>query len=228
MNHFELNDTMKFLLNILFSFLLIASITGCGVKKDDFKKENEKTNSSETKDNKSGGQSPGKFEIKTKTGKIFSVIIEPQSGKVSDIYVYGTGFENSTDTVYINDAFAYDNAVLADLDGNGFEELYIITKSRGTDAYLNLSGVVSNNDKSYTPVYIQNIEENDLKPGKTFEGYMGRDKFTFEKDRIVREFPVYKESDTMDKPSGGTRKVFYKLTAGEASWQLKVAEENKK
>jgi len=220
---------MKHLSIIFFSFFLIFAITGCGDKKDGSKKDSEKTSSSEIPANNNAK----KIEMKTKTGKTFTITIAPKSGKISDIFVFGTGFGNSSDTVYsdtvyINDAFLYDNAVLADLDGNGFEELYIITKSKGTDSYLNLSGVVSNNDKSYTPVYIQNIDENDLKAGKNFDGYMGHDKFTFEKDRIVREFPVYKENDTMDKPSGGTRKVFYKLTAGEAAWQLKVAEDNKK
>jgi hypothetical protein len=218
---------MKYLINILLGFILIASITGCGVKKDESKKENGKTTSSEVPVSKSGEQTPGKTELKTKTGKTFTVIIEPQSGKVSDIYVYGTGFAKFLDTVYINDAFLYENAVLADLDGNGFEELYIITKSKGTDAYLNLSGVVSSKDTSYFPVFIQNIEDNDLKQGNKFEGYMGHDKFTFEKDRILREFPVYKETDTLGKPSGGIRKVFYKLSAVDSTWQLKIEEDKK-
>jgi hypothetical protein len=43
---------------------------------------------------------------------------------------------------------------------------------------------------------------------------MGHDQFSFEKGMLVRSFPVYKENDSNDKPSGGNRKIFYKLVSG--------------
>jgi hypothetical protein len=41
-------------------------------------------------------------------------------------------------------------------------------------------------------------------------------------NRLVRHYPVYKDTDTNAQPSGGTRQLQYRLTAGEASWQLEI------
>ncbi|MBL0108749.1 MAG: hypothetical protein IPP52_16065 [Ignavibacteria bacterium] len=53
-----------------------------------------------------------------------------------------------------------------------------------------------------------------MKSGKMFEGYMGHDSIYTEKEKLVREFLVYKSSDTNNNPTGGKRKVFYKLSPG--------------
>jgi hypothetical protein len=41
-------------------------------------------------------------------------------------------------------------------------------------------------------------------------------------NNIVRRFPIYKDTDTDDKPTGGMRQLQYKLTQGEAGWVLKL------
>jgi len=37
---------------------------------------------------------------------------------------------------------------------------------------------------------------------------------------VAQRFPIYKDNDTDDKPTGGWRQLQYKLTQGEASWLL--------
>ncbi|MND87841.1 hypothetical protein D3C80_798500 [compost metagenome] len=56
---------------------------------------------------------------------------------------------------------------------------------------------------------------------KLSDGYMGHDSFHIEKNRLIRSFPIYKETDPNAAPSGGTRKINYQLMPGEASWVLK-------
>ena len=215
---------LKNIISVSFILILSSVLTGCGGKKDSVRTQNGKLSSSEIP----ADNVPKKIEMKTKTGMTFVINIISGNGSLSDIGVTGSGFENSRDTVFFRDVYPYEQAVLADIDGNGYEEIYIITKSTGSGSYLNLYSVASNNDKSYTPVNVQSIDDRDLKPGKNFEGYMGHERFIFEKGRIIREFPVFKEGDTNANPTGGTKKIYYKLSRGEASWQLKVAEENKK
>lgn len=161
-------------------------------------------------------------EYKTKSGKGFQVISRKLNQSLTDILILGIGFENSRDTVKFMESEPFNTAFLADLNNDGFEELYIITKSSGSGSYMNIHGVASNRDKSYSNIAIQTISEKDLKEGKDFFGYMGHDKITAEKDALVREFPVYKQGDTNNNPTGGNKKVFYKLIAGENSYQLKV------
>ena len=60
------------------------------------------------------------------------------------------------------------------------------------------------------------------KEDKHFEGYMGHDIFTIEKNKLVRTFPIYNKGDTNQNPTGGERKLIYGLYSGEAMWQLKI------
>lgn len=161
-------------------------------------------------------------DYKTKSGKGFQVISRKLNESLSDILVVGSGFENSRDTIKFLESEPFSTAFLADLNSDGFEELYIITKSTGSGSYLNIHGVASNKDKSYSNIAIQTLSEKDMDEGKDFFGYMGHDKISIEKDALLREFPVYKKGDTNDNPTGGRKKVLYKLIAGENSYKLNV------
>jgi hypothetical protein len=197
-------------MRIIIALLFVVFLFGCG-KKDEAK------NTDKIVENKMVIN-----DYKTKSGKGFQVISRKLNQSLTDILVLGIGFENSRDTVKFMESEPFNTALLADLNNDGFEELYIITKSSGSGSYLNIHGVASNKDKSYSNIAIQTISEKDLKEGKDFFGYMGHDKITTEKDALVREFPVYKQGDTNNNPTGGNQKVFYKLIAGENSYQLKI------
>ena len=51
--------------------------------------------------------------------------------------------------------------------------------------------------------------------------HMGHDKFSISGNHLVRTFPVYEDGDSNASPSGGTRKLEYKLIPGESGLQLK-------
>jgi hypothetical protein len=53
-------------------------------------------------------------------------------------------------------------------------------------------------------------------------GYMGHDVFSIENNKLIRVFPIYKEDDTNQNPTGGIRKLVYTLYPGEAGWQLRI------
>jgi hypothetical protein len=53
-------------------------------------------------------------------------------------------------------------------------------------------------------------------------GYMGRDRFSVAGDRLVRQFPLYRDGDSNAAPSGGTRQLHYRLMPREASWALQL------
>jgi hypothetical protein len=57
---------------------------------------------------------------------------------------------------------------------------------------------------------------------KASKGYRGRDEFAVVENVLARRFPIYRERDTIEKPSGGMRQLQYKLFPGEASWAMKV------
>ncbi len=141
----------------------------------------------------------------------------PLGQSLSSIKISTKDFEYNYPEIYkerdpISDIF------LSDLDSNGFDEIYIITTSVGSGSYGTVLGFASNKDKSLSMINFPEIQEGD----KNFVGYMGHDIFRIEGRTLVRTFPIYKQGDTNQNPTGRTRKLVYGLYPGEAMWQLKV------
>lgn len=109
-------------------------------------------------------------------------------------------------------------AELADLDSNGWPELYVYARSAGSGSYGSLTALAINGGKSATPIYLPPIDSDSA----ASEGYQGHDEFRVAENRLVRRYPVYKSTDTNAQPSGGTRQLQYRLVAGEGGWILKV------
>ena len=129
-----------------------------------------------------------------------------------------TGLESGPQTFsHEIDGAAY-KAEVADLDVNGWPEIYIYISSVGSGSYGSLVAYAVNAGKSVSPIYLPPIADNDA----ANEGYMGHDEFAVVETTLVRRFPVYKPGDSNSEPTGGMRQLQYKLIAGEAGWRLKI------
>jgi hypothetical protein len=126
----------------------------------------------------------------------------------------GLEVDNSELTAEL-DGTAY-RAELADLDGNGWPEMYVYASSAGSGSYGSLVAYAVNNGKSITPIYLPPLENTP----EVLPGYMGHDEFAVVENRLVRRFPLYRKDDTNSAPSGGTRQLQYRLEPGEAGWVL--------
>ena len=157
-------------------------------------------------------------EYKTKTGKtIILTETHPVGQSLSTIEISTRDFDHNYPEIY-EDRDPISDVFLADLDGNGFDEIYIITTSAGSGSHGTVLGFASNKDKSLSMINFPEIQEGD----RNFEGYMGHDTFKIENQKLVRLFPIYSEGDTHQNPTGGMRKLVYGLYPGEAMWQLKI------
>jgi hypothetical protein len=74
-------------------------------------------------------------------------------------------------------------------------------------------GYSVNNGKSISQIYFPDLFDNK----EASSGYMGHDEFAIIETTLVRRFPVYKDGDTNNNPTGGFRQIGYKLKDGEAS-----------
>lgn len=99
---------------------------------------------------------------------------------------------------------------VADLDSNGFPEVYVYL--RGEDDEATLHAFAVNAGKSMTPIHLQQPAVD----AKEMTGYEGSDAFAVVESNLVQRFPVMKNG----KETGRTRQFQYKLKPGEASWQL--------
>jgi hypothetical protein len=164
------------------------------------------------------GSSDAPTEYKTKTGK--TIIISethPVGQSLSTIKIITKDFEHNYPEIY-QDRDPISDVFLADLDGNDFDEIYIITISAGSGSHGTVLGFASNKDKSLSMINFPEIQKGD----ENFKGYMGHDTFKIEDQKLVRTFPIYNQGDTNQNPTGGTRKLVYGLYPGEAMWQLKI------
>jgi len=159
-------------------------------------------------------------EFKTKSGKIFIIKEEKPSASISKITVTPKGFSEVNDALVMEDSDPFDYALVADVNSDGFDELYIITRGAGSGSYAKVYGFSSNKDKSVTPIYVPELSDNDF--ASIFKGYMGHDKFYVEGNKLLRKYPVYKKEDANNNPTGGDKILEYRLKQGEASWILEL------
>lgn len=155
---------------------------------------------------------------KTRTGKTIIITeTHPVGQSLSTIEIGTKDFEHNFQEKY-EDRDPISDVFVADIDGNGFDEIYIITTSAGSGSHGSVMGFASNRDKSLSTIQFPEIEERDIH----FKGYMGHDTFKIAGQKLLRIFPIYNQGDTNHQPTGGTRKLVYGLYPGEGMWQLKV------
>ncbi|MEO8446703.1 MAG: hypothetical protein ABI528_04365 [bacterium] len=168
-----------------------------------------------------------KKELITKNGKTFTIIESKPTISVSNYFITGTGFKNSSDTITFSLLDPMANAVLADLDNNGFEEMYIITKSTGDEAFVNVMGVVSDMDERIAEIKVQQDSTEIFNKGDNFNGYLGRDSVFFDRSHLYKIYPVFKSSDPGSGNISGKIKMIYTLKNMNGEYTLNVTEEQK-
>jgi hypothetical protein len=107
------------------------------------------------------------------------------------------------------------DAEIADLDANGFPEIYVYTQSAGSGSYGEAIGYASNKNKSVTEIFLPPMNKRDAR------GYRGHDEFSIVEQYLVRRFPIYRTQDSNVRPTGGLRQIQYRLRPGEAGWILR-------
>ena len=203
---------MKSSKTILYLTIALIVITGCNDqtenqsqtdKPKDTSKTQEPTLEKETYSFQKLLQFKGiSFDINTKgTGSLKQLMIQPK------------GFEETNKSFELEIDGKVTDAQVADLNSDGFPELLIFTQSAGSGSYGNVIAFSSNGAKSMSRVYFPPASENP----KINKGYMGHDTFLINDSTLIQEFPIYKEGDPNSNPTGGVRRIQYKLVDGEAS-----------
>ena len=128
----------------------------------------------------------------------------------------GLELDNSPVTVEIDGTVT--GAEIADLDANGWPEIYVYVTSAGSGSYGSLVAYAVNNGKSLSQIYLPPISENP----RISDGYMGHDQFSVVGNTLMQRFPIYLGGDTNAAPTGGTRQIQYQLAPGEAGWMLRL------
>jgi len=104
-------------------------------------------------------------------------------------------------------------AEAADLNNDGFPEVYVYINTADKSARGSILAFASNRNLSLSPIYLPSLSE----IGKDAVSYTGRDEFSVVENRLMRRFPLVSRNGVQRY-----RQIQYKLAAGEAGWTLKV------
>lgn len=147
------------------------------------------------------------FDVTTKgNGSLRQLLIQPK------------GLEINNDSISREIDGSVTDAQVSDLNADGFPELLIFTQSAGSGSYGDVIAYSVNAGKSMSQVSFTAASEDP----KINKGYMGHDHFSVNGSNLIQEFPIYKENDPNSNPTGGKRRIQYKLVNGEASRKFVV------
>ena len=107
-------------------------------------------------------------------------------------------------------------ADIGDINIDRSPEIYIYVKN--ANGSVSLIAYSTNKNKSLSEIYLPPFTDDP----KLAKGYRGRDDIAMVEGIVALRFPIYKDNDTDDKPTGGMRQLQYKLKQGEASWILQL------
>jgi hypothetical protein len=164
-----------------------------------------------------------KKELTTKTGKKFVIIETKPSISVSNYSISGIGFGNPADTIKYSMKNPMTATFLTDLDEDGYDELFIVTKASGPGYFLDILGVTSLEDKTFGEIQVPETTYEDTEKNEKFSGYLGNDSIFIKDNKIMRLFPVYKSSDYNSLPKGGRRMITYSLKRNVSNYELLVS-----
>ncbi len=157
-------------------------------------------------------------ELRTQSGKIFIVRCDTSLGaSLTRVTIETRAFEAVNDTYDLGDLDPVESIFLSDLDADGYEELYLTTRSAGSGSYSNIYGFASNRDKSVSQIYIPEPHELGAESASYFSGFMGHNSFKVVDGVLINEFPVYATTDTNAEPTQNRRILYYSLEHGEAA-----------
>jgi hypothetical protein len=192
-------------INILFLIIISLAITACRDKKTE--KSGNLKNIIRAASN--DGKTVASRVLRTQTGKTI-VINEshPDGFSISRVEMIPADFKDNR-TILMNSIDPVLRAELTDLDKNGFDEVFIFTRSAGSGSAGVIFGFASDKDERLVKIEIPADTEIEDQQRGIPDGYMGHDKYYFENGMVVREFPVYKNSDANVNPTGGKKRVYY-------------------
>lgn len=111
---------------------------------------------------------------------------------------------------------AVTGADIGDINVDRSPEIYVYIKD--AKGGVSLIAYSANKNKSLSEIYLPPFADDP----KLAKGYRGHDDIAMVEGIIALRFPIYKDTDSDDKPTGGMRQLQYKLRQGEAGWTLKL------
>ena len=115
--------------------------------------------------------------------------------------------QNNQDEIQDITGYTINNTQIGDIDNDSYPEIFIYLTADDNSKYGQLIVFSCDKGSKMDLVTVKAIEDNkDLA-----KNYRGHDLMMIKDNMLLRVFPIYLENDTDDNPTGGMRKIEYKL-----------------
>jgi hypothetical protein len=153
------------------------------------------------------------FEKTVSEGKISFTVSSPNVPERNTMVIFSKGLENRNDTFQIEVSGQVHAAQLADLNTDGFPEVYVFTQQKENELKGNVYVFTSYRNRSYGQAYLRELPAaNNLMPAQG-----GMDHFALEDGQLVRKVGPAAEGEAA---TAQATSIVYELKSGEASYQL--------
>jgi hypothetical protein len=154
------------------------------------------------------------FEETLVSGSVSFRLQSPNTANGNTLTISPSGLQVRNDVQEIDVEGLVESARLADLNQDGFPEVYIFARESASQRG-HVYAFTSYRNRSYGQIYVVPLQEG----SERLQGYEGQDAFELTDTRLLRSFPVYKEGQA----TGQERVLTYQLLKGEASFRLELA-----
>lgn len=155
--------------------------------------------------------------FKTASGQSIRVeMVKPDSAISGLVSIMPINFARGIELKYKADSIT--NFLQGDLDKDGFDELYLVTRESNKSEDADKSGLIaiaSNQDNSLEPILFTDSIPAGLPAGMA---YKGQDGYSIQDSLLIRTFPLFQSKD--DKITDQIYQINYTLKADSTKWQL--------
>ena len=163
------------------------------------------------------GQHP-RYDSTMKIGEAgYRVSCSNKKPDANELYVKPLGFDHEARGLGFFVKGYVKGCEVDDMNDDGYPDLLVYVYSGPDDAFGAVVAFGSDQNKKIVPFPLPDVVLN----GKINEGYRGHDHFSLMEGSLLDKFPIYKQGDEKDKPTGGYRIVQYKMTSnGQGGFQF--------
>lgn len=151
-----------------------------------------------------------KFDSTLRSGKLgFRVSCKNKIDDENMLAIKLIGFKNTAREPNFFIRGRVVKAEIDDLNNDGFPDLVLYIISGPDGVFGTVYAFLSDQNKSIIPLSLPDV----MSDGKLNQGYKGHDEFSLMEGSLLQKFPIYKQGDDKDKPTGGRRVIQYQVVA---------------
>lgn len=152
------------------------------------------------------------YAVKLKLQNVEFDISSPNALSRNIVTINAIGIKEARHPMSVEVEGRVTGAEVADLNKDGYPEVYIYLNASDVDQNGSLLAFASNKNNSMTPIFLPALAN----LPKDAVGYQGRDEFAIVENKLLRRFPI-----GMNGKVKKYRQIQYQLIPREAGWLLK-------